>query len=151
MAADNQPGSAHGHPHSHDDGPGTSHASHPPAGPPSHSQDAGLAGDHDLRVRERASGPRSAGHTHDHEASLLGRLLDLIPYLHGHSHGSSSFEETRDGTGKGIWAVKVSLLLLGLTALFQLAIVLASGSVALLADTIHNFTDALTALPLWLA
>src|SRR3990172_4500343 len=38
-----------------------------------------------------------------------------------------------------------------LTALFQVAIVAMSGSVALLADTIHNFSDALTSIPLWLA
>jgi len=47
--------------------------------------------------------------------------------------------------------VQLSLLGLGITALLQLAIVLVSGSVALLADTIHNFTDAMTAVPLWLA
>lgn len=47
--------------------------------------------------------------------------------------------------------MKVSLLGLGATSLFQLAIVLVSGSVALLADTVHNFSDALTAVPLWIA
>jgi cation diffusion facilitator family transporter len=47
--------------------------------------------------------------------------------------------------------VKVSLVALGATALFQVVIVLISGSVALLADTIHNFSDALTAVPLWFA
>lgn len=38
-----------------------------------------------------------------------------------------------------------------LTALFQLAVVYFSGSIALLADTIHNFGDASTAIPLWVA
>jgi cation diffusion facilitator family transporter len=47
--------------------------------------------------------------------------------------------------------LKVSLVLLGATALFQLVIVLISGSVGLLADTIHNSGDALTAVPLWIA
>ncbi|MDP9369887.1 MAG: cation diffusion facilitator family transporter, partial [Chloroflexota bacterium] len=51
----------------------------------------------------------------------------------------------------GIWALKVSLLGLGATALFQVVIVLLSGSTALLADTIHNFGDAGTAIPLWIA
>ena len=51
----------------------------------------------------------------------------------------------------GIRAVKISLVGLGLTAVLQLAVVLVSGSVALLADTIHNFSDALTAVPLWIA
>ena len=45
---------------------------------------------------------------------------------------------------RGIWALKVSLVGLGATALFQLVVVLISGSVALLADTIHNFADAAT-------
>ncbi len=52
---------------------------------------------------------------------------------------------------RGIRALKISLVGLGLTALLQLAIVLASGSVALLADTIHNFADACTSVPLWIA
>ena len=44
-----------------------------------------------------------------------------------------------------------SLLVLALTAIAQIVIVVISGSVALAADTIHNFSDALTALPLWIA
>jgi cation diffusion facilitator family transporter len=52
---------------------------------------------------------------------------------------------------RGVWAVKVSLIALLATALFQVIIVVISGSVALLADTLHNFSDALTAIPLWLA
>ena len=47
--------------------------------------------------------------------------------------------------------MKISLLALGATSIAQLVIVLVSGSVALLADTIHNFSDALTAIPLWVA
>jgi cation diffusion facilitator family transporter len=43
------------------------------------------------------------------------------------------------------------LVVLGLTAVFQLIVVGFSGSVALAADTIHNFSDALTAIPLWIA
>jgi divalent metal cation (Fe/Co/Zn/Cd) transporter len=54
-------------------------------------------------------------------------------------------------SARGLWALKVSLVGLGITALFQLVIVLMSGSVALLADTIHNFSDALTAVPLGIA
>jgi cation diffusion facilitator family transporter len=52
---------------------------------------------------------------------------------------------------RGIWAVQWSFIGLLATALFQAVIVSVSGSVALLADTIHNVGDALTALPLWLA
>lgn len=45
----------------------------------------------------------------------------------------------------------MSLIALGVTAILQLAVVVLSGSVALLSDTIHNFSDALTAIPLWIA
>ncbi len=41
--------------------------------------------------------------------------------------------------------------MLGVTAIAQIAIVVISGSIALAADTIHNFSDALTAVPLWIA
>jgi cation diffusion facilitator family transporter len=54
-------------------------------------------------------------------------------------------------SARGIWALKVSLLGLGTTAIFQVFVVLISGSVGLLADTIHNASDALTAVPLWIA
>jgi cation diffusion facilitator family transporter len=55
------------------------------------------------------------------------------------------------GSDRGIRAVKVSLVTLGATAAVQAFIVALSGSIALLADTIHNVTDALTAIPLWVA
>ncbi|MGO9856502.1 MAG: cation diffusion facilitator family transporter [Acidimicrobiales bacterium] len=48
-------------------------------------------------------------------------------------------------------AVKLSLGVLGLTELVQASVVTLSGSVALLSDTLHNFSDAFTALPLWVA
>jgi cation diffusion facilitator family transporter len=56
-----------------------------------------------------------------------------------------------ESSAQGIRAVKISLVVLGVTALAQALVVVASGSVALLADTIHNFSDALTAVPLWMA
>ena len=54
-------------------------------------------------------------------------------------------------TSRGIWAVKWSFVALMATAIAQLVIVYFTGSVALLADTIHNFGDASTAIPLWIA
>jgi len=56
-----------------------------------------------------------------------------------------------EGSKRGTWALKISLIGLGATALIQLIVVIISGSVGLLADTIHNFSDALTAVPLWIA
>jgi cation diffusion facilitator family transporter len=68
---------------------------------------------------------------------------------HGHSHGlvDDSIKRSR----AGLTAVGWSLLVLGLTALAQTAVFVASGSVALLADLIHNFGDAATAFPLAIA
>ena len=68
---------------------------------------------------------------------------------HGHSHGliDSSITRSRDG----LRAVSLSLLVLGLTAAAQAVVFALSGSVALLADLIHNAGDALTAIPLGVA
>ena len=68
---------------------------------------------------------------------------------HGHVHGT--IDPTILSSQRGIWAVKWSLVVLLITAAIQLAIVGLTGSVALLADTIHNFGDAATAIPLWIA
>lgn len=68
---------------------------------------------------------------------------------HGHTHGT--VDPGLLTTAQGISAVKWSLLILGVTAAAQVAVVLLSGSVALLADTVHNVGDALTAVPLWIA
>ena len=54
-------------------------------------------------------------------------------------------------TSRGIWAVQWSFAALMVTAIAQMAVVYFTGSVALLADTIHNFGDASTAIPLWIA
>jgi cation diffusion facilitator family transporter len=60
-------------------------------------------------------------------------------------------DDALESSEAGIRALKVSLVILMATAFFQVVIVAFSGSVALLADTIHNFSDALTAVPLWIA
>ena len=70
-------------------------------------------------------------------------------YPHAHTHGP--VDPTILTTQRGLWALKWSLVGLGATALIQGVIVWLSGSVALLADTIHNVGDAATALPLWMA
>jgi cation diffusion facilitator family transporter len=70
---------------------------------------------------------------------------------HGRPHAHGVTDPLILTTRRGIWAVKWSLIILLVTGLFQLVIVLLSGSVALLADTVHNFGDAITAVPLWIA
>lgn len=69
---------------------------------------------------------------------------------HSHDHTDRVDDALRDSAA-GIRAVKISLVLLGTTAAAQLIVVAVSGSVALFADTVHNFSDALTAVPLWIA
>ena len=111
---------------------------HAHAGPHVH------AGGARLRSRDHADGdehadshdlaPGDHGHSHEHD---------------GHSHGliHPSIKRSREG----LIAVGLSLAVLGATALAQTAIFLMTNSVALLADLIHNFGDALTAVPLAIA
>jgi cation diffusion facilitator family transporter len=74
------------------------------------------------------------------------------PHGHaGHNHLHGVIDPTLVTTARGMWAIKWSCVGLLVTACFQLVVVALSGSVALLADTIHNFGDAATALPLWVA
>lgn len=112
---------AHGHEHGHDHGPEHEHA---------HHED-----EHD--------------HDHDHDH---GRFAALKHILKPHSHDAAdSVDDALESSAKGIHAVKISLVALMITAIAQLWLVVITGSVALLADTIHNFSDALTAVPLWIA
>lgn len=91
-------------------------------------------------------------HDHEHEHAHAGRLARLLDTVVGHSHDpGDSLDDALTGDARGIRALKLSLLALGITALLQLAVVLVSSSVALFADTVHNFSDALTAIPLWVA
>ena len=88
-------------------------------------------------------------HDHDHAAGPLAALRHLVA---PHSHDAAdSVDAALESSADGIRAVKTSLVVLLATAVAQAVLVVLTGSVALLADTIHNFSDALTALPLWLA
>ena len=104
-------------------------------------------------------------HSHEHHGGPGGdpggpgdshlNLLRWVHSLFGHHHRGHG--HTHDSLGlyniteRGIWAVKWSLVAMMATALIQAAIVVFSGSVSLLADTIHNFTDAAVTIPLWFA
>jgi cation diffusion facilitator family transporter len=72
-------------------------------------------------------------------------------HQHKHDHAHGAIDASLFTTERGIWAVKWSFFWLFVTAVFQIVVVVFSGSVALLADTIHNFGDAATAIPLWFA
>jgi cation diffusion facilitator family transporter len=88
-------------------------------------------------------------HDHDHRGGLRGWLSGLA---HPHSHDAAdSVDSALESSAQGIRAVKISLVGLALTAALQMLVVAVSGSVALFADTVHNLSDALTAVPLWIA
>lgn len=69
----------------------------------------------------------------------------------GHAHTHGVIDPQIAASDRGLWAVKWSFIGLITTAVLQIGIVALSGSVALLADTFHNFADAATAIPLGLA
>lgn len=86
-----------------------------------------------------------SGHPHDHTHAAHSHA----GHGHGHSHGlvDRSIMRSRDG----LKTVAISLAVLLVTAVLQGVVFIATGSVALLADLIHNFGDALTAIPLGIA
>jgi cation diffusion facilitator family transporter len=69
----------------------------------------------------------------------------------GHGHSHAGIDPSIASSDRGIWAVKWSFIGLFITAALQLAVVIWSNSISLLADTIHNFGDAATAIPLAIA
>jgi cation diffusion facilitator family transporter len=89
-------------------------------------------------------------HDHGHSSNPVVRWFQHFFSPHEHGHQQAALDPNL-ATDRGIWALKVSLAGLLATATFQVVIVAISGSVALLADTIHNFSDALTAIPLGFA
>jgi cation diffusion facilitator family transporter len=72
-------------------------------------------------------------------------------HAHDHAHTHGAIDPSIASTSRGLWTLKWSFVALFGTALLQAAVVALSGSVALLADTIHNFGDAATAIPLGIA
>ncbi|MEA2295082.1 MAG: hypothetical protein QOE86_2721 [Solirubrobacteraceae bacterium] len=100
------------------------------------------AGAHDHRHAEDGHAHDDDGHSHDDHGHSHGGE-------NGHSHGlvHDSIKRSREG----VRAVLIALGVLGAAAIVQTLVFALSGSVALLADLIHNFGDALTAVPLGMA
>jgi cation diffusion facilitator family transporter len=104
---------------------------------------------HHASHRHTHGGEYGHSHGHDHREGLRGVITEIFA---PHSHDAAdSVDNALESSVAGIRAVKISLLVLGITAIVQIVIVVLSGSVALAADTVHNFSDALTAVPLWIA
>ncbi|WP_422936704.1 cation diffusion facilitator family transporter [Sinomonas sp. P47F7] len=120
----------HGHDHSHDHDHDHDHAHGD-----EHGHDHPHGHDH--------------GHDHHHGGGVLGALKEFfVPHTHD---AADSIDDALEASHEGVRALKISLFALLGTTLLQFVVVLISGSVALLADTVHNFSDALTAVPLWIA
>src|SRR5260370_41795070 len=120
---DDQP---HGHDHPHEEEPpkkdGHEHEAH--------------GHDHPHKDPKKDAHEHGA-HGHDHGGP------------HGHTHGTT--DPSIISTQRGLWAIKWSFIGLMVTTALQLVVVYFSGSIALLADTIHNLGDACTAIPLGIA
>ena len=94
------------------------------------------------------------GHPHEHprEAGRPGPASRVRHLARPHSHEPSDrVDRAMEGSAAGMRVLWISLAVLGVTALVQAVITVASGSVALLGDTLHNAADALTAVPLGIA
>jgi len=89
-------------------------------------------------------------HQHDQEHhGLVAFLRDVVA---PHSHDAKdALDQALEASRDGIRTVAVSLIILLIVAGVQAIVVVASGSIALLGDTLHNAADGLTAVPLWLA
>ena len=92
--------------------------------------------------------PHPHPHPHRHGGPLARVRHAIGPHSHDHDRAVDSVLES---SAEGLRALWISLAGLAATALGQAAVVVLSGSVALLGDTLHNAADALTAVPLGLA
>jgi cation diffusion facilitator family transporter len=106
---------------------------------PSDADHAGHAHDHDPADE----------HDHDHASGMWGRLRHAVT---PHSHdANAAIQSAEESSGAGIRAAWIGLAGMGVTAILQMFIVAISGSIALLADTLHNVGHAVTTIPLIIA
>jgi cation diffusion facilitator family transporter len=87
-------------------------------------------------------------HFHERRAGLLGAIRRLVA---PHSHDHAELIDSATATREGLRTLGIGLGGLGVTAVLQVGVLAISGSVALLADTVHNVSDALTAVPIAIA
>ena len=101
--------------------------------------------------------PMAHSHEHDHHHHSdnilvkIATVLHLPGFTHDHSHGDLAGDTAFLDNQLAIRTVWIALVALGLTTALQIVIYVASGSVALLADTVHNLGDALNSVPLLIA
>ena len=115
---------------------------------PHHSHD-----DHDHPHDHSHPHPHDHGPEHHHHGTGLWGWISTVFHLHGHSHQHGELVTDRAfiDNDEGIRTVWLALAALTITSVLQIVIVFWSGSVALLADTIHNIGDGLNSIPLLIA
>ncbi|MEA9983849.1 cation diffusion facilitator family transporter [Subtercola sp. RTI3] len=129
----------HEHPHEHE-----------------HEHEHGHGHDHEHDHEHGHEHGHGHGHEHGHGHGGHRHPSGIRAFFYGlfvpHSHDAAdSIDDALEASTAGVRALKISLFVLLGTTVLQFGVFLVSGSVALLADTIHNFSDALTAVPLWIA
>ncbi|XVQ07618.1 cation diffusion facilitator family transporter [Spirillospora sp. CA-255316] len=112
--------------------------------------------DHDHEgtgLRQTSPGRHGHGHGHDSRSRAWSRARHRVAHvLKPHSHeAADKVDSEMEASAEGMRALWISLGGLAVTAALQAVVVVISGSVALLGDTLHNVADALTALPLAVA
>ena len=139
----------HSHDHSHDDDHSHDH---------DHDHHHDHSHDHDHHHHHHGHDHHHGdGHHHHHGGGgiigLIGAALHLPGFGHDHDHGYTELaaDSAVHDNELGIRTVWLALIALGITTVLQIVIYLASGSVALLADTVHNLGDGLNSIPLLIA
>jgi cation diffusion facilitator family transporter len=127
--------------------------SHPHDHQHAHTQQMAAPHDHDDHVHVNHGhddhGHGDHGHEHDHGTGVWAKLRHLlVPHSHDSNEAIQSAEES---SGEGIRAAWIGLAGMAATAIMQMFIVAISGSIALLADTLHNVGHAVTTIPLIIA
>ena len=135
--------SRHRHDDAHDHAPAVAvpHDDHPHGGHDDHD-------DHDEHAHGN-HGHDHGDHGHAHPTGPLAKVKELFA-PHSHDAGDSVDAEL-EASSKGLRTLAISFVALLVTTLLQAVVVVLSGSVALLGDTLHNAADALTAVPLAIA
>jgi len=107
------------------------------------------------KLPQTANAPAQLGHDHDHDhdhdhgTGIWARVRHaLTPHSHDHTE---AIQTANEASSQGIRAAWFSLAGMGVTALLQIVIVALSGSIALLADTVHNLGHLATTIPLIIA
>ncbi|WP_405639529.1 cation diffusion facilitator family transporter [Streptomyces uncialis] len=145
MSPDPHPHQGHHHEHGQEHGQGHGHP-YIPGHQHQHQHDEGPGHG---QVQGHGDGQ---GHDHSHRFRPR-RLTDRLAHrFRPHSHDSrQKVDAAMEASARGLRALWISLTVLGATAVAQAVVVVLSGSVALLGDTVHNTADALTAVPLAVA